>query len=116
MRHITTDGTEAANYHWPSLSRDGRRMSWLRRADLMLGDAHAKPAVGPNERSVQFDAIRPDGRQVGALVLSAVFYGLYAYIYDATGTIAMSGPEPPLPSVGWAAADRVTSPAAVEFA
>jgi hypothetical protein len=36
-------------------------------------------------------------------VLSAVFYGLYAYIYDAAGRIAMSGPEPSLPSVGWAA-------------
>jgi hypothetical protein len=51
MRKITTDGTKAANYHWPSLSRDGRRMSWLRAADLMLGDANARPAVGPIERS-----------------------------------------------------------------
>ena len=103
MRQITRDGTGAANYHWPSMSRDGRRMSWLRGADLMLGDANARPTTGPMERSVHFDVIRPDGARVGALVLSAVFYGLYAYIYDATGTIAMSGPEPSLPSVGWAA-------------
>src|SRR5512135_498050 len=52
MRQITTDGTEAANYHWPSLSRGGQRMSWLRGADLMLGDANARAAVGPMERSV----------------------------------------------------------------
>lgn len=102
-RRITTDGTSVANYQWPSVSRDGRRMSWLRGNDLMIGDAGAVPSGGPLARTVWFDVIRPDGKQVAALVLSSVFYGLYAYIYDEAGGVVMSGPEPDQYAIGWAA-------------
>ncbi len=111
LQQITSDGSPTAGYHWPSLSRDGSRMSWIRgNGDLFIGDAAAHPTVGPIERSVKLAVIRPDGAQVGGLVLSSVFSGLFAYIYNADGTTALSGPKPDGYSIGWATDNNLLLP------
>ncbi|MDO8631316.1 MAG: hypothetical protein Q7R41_12565, partial [Phycisphaerales bacterium] len=111
LQQITSDGSPTAGYHWPSLSRDGTRMSWIRgNGDLFIGDAAAHAAVGPIERTVKLAVIRPDGAQIGGLVLSSVFTGLYAYIYNADGTTAFSGPQPDGYSIGWATDNNLLLP------
>lgn len=100
---ITSDGTGVSPYTWPSLSRDGTRMAWIRNGDLYLGSATAQPSVGPIVRSAAFDAIRPDGAQVG--VLETSYFGVtgtYVKVFDATGAPVISGPQPARYSLGWA--------------
>ncbi len=107
---VTTDGTSVRPYTWPSLSRDGTRMAWIRNGDLFLGDAGAQAATGPVVRSAIYDVIRPDGAQVGALVMSYVFHGAYYYAYDAAGETVFSGPEPANYSLGWGPSNEVLLP------
>lgn len=42
----TNNGSATQPYHWPSLSRNGRAMSWLRANDVMLGDARGTASAG----------------------------------------------------------------------
>ena len=100
---ITSDGTATSPYTWPSLSRDGSRMAWIRNGDLYLGSPAAQPTTGPITRSAIFAVIRPDGAQVGALENSyALVTGTYVKVFDATGARILSGPQPDNYSLGWA--------------
>ncbi len=110
QRQVTSDGTSTRPYTWPSLSRDGARMSWIRNGDLFIGTPAATPAVGPIVRSAQYAVLRPDGAQVGALVMSFVFFGDYLYVYDAGGATVFDGPSPANYSLGWAPDGTVLLP------
>lgn len=108
---ITSDGTAVSPYTWPSLSRDGTRMAWIRNGDLFLGSASAQPSVGPIVRSAIFAAIRPDGAQVGLLEKSYAFpVGTYVKVYDASGAPVLSGPQPDNYSLGWAPGNALLLP------
>lgn len=106
---ITTDGTATNDYHWPSLSRDGTRMSWIRHGGLFLGTANAGGAVGPMTGLADYQVIRPDGQQVAALSWG-VYSQTYVYVYNANGSIAVSGVHPDDPSIGWTPGGQLLLP------
>jgi len=107
---ITSDGSSTNDYHWPSLSRGGTRMAWIRHGGLYLGDANASSAVGPMTNAAGYLVIRPDGGQVAALVHSSVYDEWYVYVYNADGSIAVSGVHPDDPAIGWSPGNGLLLP------
>jgi hypothetical protein len=106
---ITGDGSPVNDYHWPSLSRDGTRMSWIRHGGLFLGDPSGRVTSGPMTNLASYQTIRPDGGQIAALEWGA-FPGLWVYVHNADGSIAVSGVKPDDPSFGWTPAGRLLLP------
>lgn len=106
---LTTEGSATNDYHWPSISRDGTRMSWIRHGGLYLGDANARASVGPMTGLAQYQVLRPDGGQIATLSWG-VFSGLWVYVYDAGGTLILNGVRPDDPSLGWTPANWLLVP------
>jgi len=107
---ITTDGSPTNDYHWPSLSRDGKRMAWIRHGGLYLGDVNAKNATGPITGLATYAVIRPDGQQIAVIENGVIFTGQYVFVYNADGSLAVNGAGLVDPSFGWSPEKRLLIP------
>jgi hypothetical protein len=106
---LTSDGTPTNDYHWPSLSRDGTRMSWIRHGGLYLGTPAGTTGAAAMTNLASFQVLRPDGGQVAALEWGA-FPGLYVYVHNADGSLVLNGVRPDDPAIGWAPDGRLLLP------
>jgi Tol biopolymer transport system component len=92
-RQLTTDGAARfpARYISPSLSRDGRKLAYLRGYRLFVLDRATGKRTGPISNEALLARISPDGRKVGDLENFVSVNSLAVCVFNSNGTGHKSG-------------------------
>ncbi len=92
-RQLTTDGGAAFSkrYISPSLSRDGRKLAYLRGYRLFVIDRATRKRTGPISNQALLARSSPDGRKVGDLENFVSVNSLAVCVFNSNGTGHKSG-------------------------